>query len=353
MRRRSFLALAGATAVASIAVPAAAHHKPGHHHGPTTATTLPATTTTTGESVPTSTFAPGPTTTVLPNTWRHRSGLTWRSGIHTGGFPADVQAFEAWRGRLVDTALNYTDRSSWAALEDPWPLDDAWPGELILAHPMWPTGSGGSFAQVVAGTNDAHYQALGTNLVANNRGDLLISLAWEMNGTWFEWGMGADPSGYAAAYQRIVDQVHVTAPDARFAWVFNGDTPDPTPAYPGDAYVDVIGVDDYDQFPTVDTQGEWDSEIVSVAGLQWTADFAAAHGKPLLVQEWGLSGPADANHGGDNPFFVTKMQDWFRDHANALYAEMYFDATGSTSSGLYDPAENPNSAGTYRAGLHN
>jgi hypothetical protein len=347
MGRRAVLGWAALAAVALLGgtVPAQAHHRPGHDRGPPTATTtLPATTTT--EPMPTS-------TTVRMRLDANRSGLMWRSGVHTGGFPADVAAFETWRGRLVDTNLNYTDRSSWAALEDPWPLDDAWPGELILAHPMWPTSSGGSFAQVVAGTNDAHYQALGTNLVANGRGDLLISLGWEMNGTWFEWSAVGNETGYVDAYRRIVEQVRVTAPAARFAWVFNGDTPDPTSMYPGDAYVDAIGVDDYDMFPKVTTQGEWDAEIASVAGLQWAADFAAAHGKRLLVQEWGLSGPADADHGGDNPFFVRKMQEWFRANRGLLYAEMYFDAAGATASGLFDPAQNTNGAAEYLAGLHN
>jgi hypothetical protein len=54
MRRRSFLVLAGATLMAVVGGRAAAHHKPGHQHGPTT---------TTGEPVPT--YITAPTTTVI------------------------------------------------------------------------------------------------------------------------------------------------------------------------------------------------------------------------------------------------------------------------------------------------
>lgn len=64
MRRRSFLALAGATVAAVVAAGrAAAHHKPGHRHGPPTTSTLPPATT--EPPVPT-TMTTSSTTVVVP-----------------------------------------------------------------------------------------------------------------------------------------------------------------------------------------------------------------------------------------------------------------------------------------------
>lgn len=344
--RRAFLAWGGVALGGVLA-----HHKPSHRRGTTTSTT----TATTSTTLPaTTTTEPMPTaTTVTMHT--NRSGLPWRSGVRTGGFEEDTVAFEAWRGRLCDVSFHYTDRTSWANVDAPWPLGRPYPGEFFLAHPFYPEGLGITFDDVIAGTHDAHFQTLGTNIVASGRPNLLVSLAWEMNGTWMDWSMGANPDKYAACYRRVVDQVHVTAPGVRFAWVINARSPDPTAAYPGNAYVHAVGIDSYDQFPKATTEGQWTTQRDADYSMEWIASFARSHGKRLLIQEWGMSGPASADKGGDNPFWVTKMQDWFRANADLIWAECYFDSVGSTNSQIFspgDPVVNPNSATEYKAGLH-
>jgi Glycosyl hydrolase family 26 len=211
---------------------------------------------------------------------------------------------------------------------------------------MWPERSGGSFAAAARGDDDTHWRTYGANLTATGRYSQLTSLAWEFNGTWFEWSVRDDPAGYAAAYRRIVWSVRQTCPGARFAWVMNAGSGDPTAAYPGDDYVDMVGTDQYDMWPPSLDDASWQQRISQPAALQWAYDFAVAHGKPFGVFEWGLAHPKDANHGGDNPYYIKRMLDWMRAHPGVL--EMYFDAVGSTDSLL---AHNPNGAAMYRQGL--
>lgn len=292
-----------------------------------------------------------PTTTTLPGS--SRSGLPWRHGVHTGSFPPDYPPFEAWSGKLLDWTLQYSARSSWAGIEHPWHLGYDFPGEQVAAQPFWPEGSGGSFAACSSGSYDTHWRAYGSALIAEGKPATLTSLAWEFNGDWFEWSVGADPAGYAACYRRVVSQVHVTDPSARFAWVMNAHSGDPTPAYPGDGWVDLIGIDTYDQWPASTSQAVWDAQITAPAGLQWAYDLAVTHGKGFIIQEWGLLGPADANHGGDNVLFVTNMLAWI--HAHPGVWESYFDVPGSSGqhhSIFAQPVYNPNGATAYLAGLH-
>jgi hypothetical protein len=220
----------------------------------------------------------------------------------------------------------------------------------MIGQPFWPEGSDGSFGQCAAGNYDTHWQAYGSAIVAAGKPTLLTEFAWEMNGDWFEWSVGSNPAGFVACWQRVVSAVRATAPAARFAWTINAHSDDPMPAYPGDTYVDVIGIDAYDHFPKSTTDTEFTAQATAVSGIGWMLDIARAHGKKLAVPEWGVEQPADANHGGDNPFFVLKMQNFFRTNAADVYTECYFDAAQSTI--FQAPAANPNAGTEYRAGLH-
>ena len=94
-----------------------------------------------------------------------------------------------------------------------------------------------------------------------------------------------------------------------------------TSAYPGDAYVDIIGLDVYDKGIPV----AWNSatkswvdpdrrvELGRCTNLRFQRDFAIAHGKQVSYPEWGLSGvnaTDDLGVGGDNPTFIQGMYDW-------------------------------------------
>jgi hypothetical protein len=127
------------------------------------------------------------------------------------------------------------------------------------------------------------------------------------------------------------------APELRFDFtsilLSFGDGPHPEPtvtdAYPGDEYVDIIGVDVYDQGRMPSDIGVADDdhcgwqdpqavfETYHRPALETAREFARSHGKALSLPEWGLSGGGIGERarqagqcGGDNPVFVERMHDW-------------------------------------------
>jgi hypothetical protein len=118
-------------------------------------------------------------------------------------------------------------------------------------------------------------------------------------------------------------------------------------AYPGDAYVDYVGVDVYDWRwgdSDIGAAARWQWIVWQDFGLGWVADFAAEHGKPVTVPEWGVAADSvmENGGGGDDPLFVSNMMSWLR--ANNVAYESYFnDSTSKIDTGAF-----PEAAATYR-----
>ena len=125
-----------------------------------------------------------------------------------------------------------------------------------------------------------------------------------------------------------------------------------TNCYPGDAYVDIIGIDNYDHFPWASSKAVFDRTAVRPEGLTWLYEFARAHCKPFSVGEWGVVPTGDA--GRENPEFVRWMHEWFAAHAPHLAYEAYFSdcGAGGVQSSLFRTdsgcTPNPRSAAAYR-----
>lgn len=140
---------------------------------------------------------------------------------------------------------------------------------------------------------------------------------------------------------------------ARFTFNWNlslgGHAVAPDQVYPGDAYVDAIGLDFYN-FGSPDEQSDkrWQGYASRPYGLDWLATFASDHRKPLTVPEWGTGQMADARSGGgDDPQFIERSVRWFGSHS-VRYA-CYFDADqpGSFQTRISDNSK-PRSAQVLR-----
>ncbi|WP_305783886.1 glycoside hydrolase family 26 protein [Symbioplanes lichenis] len=119
---------------------------------------------------------------------------------------------------------------------------------MISWHaPAWSRITGGGSDQLIA--------AAARNLGAQGK-PLLVRWAWEMNGDWFEWGganNGKDPGAYVTAWRRI-HRIFAEEGADNVSWVWSPNWND-SPAvswnkmrnyYPGDDYVDWVGVSGYD-----------------------------------------------------------------------------------------------------------
>jgi hypothetical protein len=192
-------------------------------------------------------------------------------------------------------------------------------------------------------------------LVDDGRGDTIIRLGWEFNTPYFRWQVktAADARLYAEAWQHAVQAMRA-APGEHFQFVWNPDVTnqgvDPALCYPGDAYVDDVGLDvyDYASKPGESAAQRWDELVNQRVGLQWQARFAASHGKPIAFPEWGLvHDPRSATDGGDDPNFIRHMHSWFASHNTAF--EDYFDDPSANGAAFnIDGSDFPNAARVYR-----
>lgn len=294
--------------------------------------------------------------------WPGTNGLSGVNGDPTLD-AAHVQAFCAARGRPCKIAHTYTDRSSYAAMTGgtAWTFHyfATFSGALVISQGLVPTGGEGEMAACASGEFDQLWRDFGTLMTDTGRADSIVRLGWEFNEATMPW-RGTDPAVYIRCFRHAATAIRATNPEVLIDWTINAHhTPKDlcggvsTNCYPGDAYADIIGIDNYDHYPWSPTRAAFDRTADRAEGLNWLLAFARAHRKPFSVGEWGVVPTGDAKR--DNPNFITWMHSWFAAHAADLAYEAYFTNcdTGGVQSSLFDTStgcrRNPGSAATYRS----
>lgn len=264
-------------------------------------------------------------------------------GLHSGpGDVAGLNSFASWLGRSPAYASDYVDfRYGWDGIANPtWVLDTWSPWvtasserRLVLGVAMLPESARGQLGAGAYGAFDGHFRTLSRNLVSRGLGYSVIRLGWEANGGWFPWSAATDPESWRLFYRRAVQAMR-SIPGSRFTFDWNaassaaGTNLRFADFYPGNDVVDVIGLDAYDLKWTDSTSSpetRWSFTLDQFNGLREHKAFADAHGKPLSFPEWGLYAKGQLNGGGgDNPYYVDRMADWFQS-SNTAY-QSYFNA---------------------------
>ncbi|MFI7544359.1 glycoside hydrolase family 26 protein [Actinoplanes sp. NPDC049599] len=268
---------------------------------------------------------------------------------------AALTAWHRWSGTRAPYALDFAAGDSWANITGPDWLLDPWQAagrRLIYSMPMFPHRPGDSarvhgarLAACAAGRYDARWAELGRRLVARRMATTIVRPGWEFDGSWYPWSALGRERQHMNCFRHVVTAMR-RVPGQRFQFLWNpgiGVQRFPAErAYPGDRYVDLIGVDVYDTSwtpgsypgPAAATREQrhalaaavWSRVRDGDHGLRFWARYAAAHGKPLAVPEWGLSARADGHGGLDNPLFIEEMVRFVRDPRNGVAFAMYFDA---------------------------
>jgi hypothetical protein len=270
---------------------------------------------------------------------KDRSGLRWASGTFmTEQLPARHNAFGRWRKAKTDLAVTYTARSTWADIVNPAWLYAEWkdaPQTLVVGVAPFPDQGGYSLAGCARGEYDARWRRFGKNIAkAGLASRTIVRLAWEFNGDWQQWA-ARNPADFIGCWRHVFRAAESKASRLRWDWTVNrgnsdGVIADPTKAWPGRRYVDIVGIDSYDGWPPVLDKTGWDAQYAGAYGLKFWADFARSKNRRLSVPEWGLyRGSAWAGHnGGDNPYYIRKMFGFFHEQRDNLAYEAYFnDAT--------------------------
>ena len=201
-----------------------------------------------------------------------------------------------------------------------------------------------------AGEYNSKFYDLGKLLVKDGLGNTIIDLGREMNGTWYEWSVHrappSEPDAYIRAWRHIVTTMRsVPGQHFKFVWTLYPTGTSAAESWPGSAYVDYIGTDIFDWYGgpdrtyphtasgALDHEEKWQQILTTEpGGLNWTAAFSRATGKPIIIPEWGLD--FHTFGGQDDPMFITNMMAWMKaHHAIGLYWAGGHVSPAATASG--------------------
>jgi hypothetical protein len=290
------------------------------------------------------------------------------------GGPLDtsrIPGYEAWLGRKIDIAegsgnlQSYSGTSALAEeFDSPWVADPATSAGKTLAvgfqFMTYRNGKsdGETYATMAKGSNilpsgytvDQRYKAWGQYLINHGQPNAIIRMATEFNlGSTFPWGINiydtTQVANFVAAERTFVTDVRAL-PGQHFKidWNIALDAGNPGQnvvmnAYPGDAYVDYIGLDSYDQVVPygsawTNPQDQWSRRYNGyngAQGIKFYLDYARAHGKKISFPEWGLGWIYGPPAPQEDPYYINQMFALMNDPNNNIAWESFWE----DSNGLY------------------
>lgn len=246
---------------------------------------------------------------------------------------AVADAFGDWLGRPLDVVVVFNSDADWAAISGPWfamappdgqdwgqwVRDDPDNRTLVISTGLVPADPPDDWrARGAAGEYDAHWTTFAENLVGKGLGSSIVRLGWELNGDWYRThyiGDSEERREQWKAYFRRIVQTIAAVEGADFEIDFNiaegrQDSVTIDQMYPGDDWVDIIGVDVYDSYISpIDPGARWEAKDARVNSLSAVIAFAAEHDKPVSLPEWAMVAEGDTQGGGDSPEFVDQIAD--------------------------------------------
>lgn len=171
---------------------------------------------------------------------------------------------------------------------EPWSKN-----EYGADHPDW------ALSTIISGQHDKDFTAVAKQ-IATYHGPVLLRFAHEMNGTWYPWAhVGTNtPQQYVAAWRHVwtlFQQAKVT--NVLWVWAPNngpGLYEGANAYYPGDAYVDFVGISGYGINETMPAEA-YDGLIKTVR---------QATRKPIFLSEMGT------NANPNKPKWIAALGDW-------------------------------------------
>ncbi len=180
---------------------------------------------------------------------------------------------------------------------------------------------------IIAGEWDSHIREFAKDVKSFDH-PIFIRCAHEFNIEGYPWGLvknNRDPQEYIQAYRHIVD-IFRTVGARNVIWVWspmNYSYPDASwndfiKAYPGNDYVDWIGIDGYN-WGSTQSWSRWQSfeDLFRESVLRVSGAFPD---KPIMIAEFG-----SASAGGDKAEFFRRMPGYLKSSLKSVRAITYFD----------------------------
>jgi len=243
-------------------------------------------------------------------------------GMWTGGLwddkslslhPEALTAVQNKIDKKVAIAHFYT---GWSNLENPQLIsqlqtasNNGW-RPMVSANPYFfdrCQANGKTLYQAISSGNcDDFIKSVGLSLKQYGK-PIFLRFAWEMNIDSMDWSIqttGSSPADYINAWRRFHDIVSAQGA-TNVLWVFAPNTMSSSSIaynllYPGDSYVDWIGLDGYN-WGTTQLWSSWES-FAKTFQASYNSLTTIAPGKPLMLSEVNTT-----DVGGDKPFWYTDM----------------------------------------------
>jgi mannan endo-1,4-beta-mannosidase len=258
-------------------------------------------------------------------------------GVYAHGVPesyAGISAFQSATEARPNVVMYY---SGWFV---PFPRNFATTAANNGAAPLVQMDPKGvSVAKIAAGGYDGYLSAY-AEAVRAYRHPVIISFGHEMNGDWYPWGYHhTPPAVFVGAWRHIVTLFRALgARNVTWLWTVNiindahgGKIPRPSPWWPGNSYVNWVGIDGYYLKPSWKFAPLFGPTIAAVRKL--TLD-------PILIAETGAI-PAAGQPG--------KIADLFAGiHHYGLLGFVWFNTTNS--NGLHFGITSPAALAAFRKG---
>jgi beta-mannanase len=184
-----------------------------------------------------------------------------------------------------------------------------------------------NMAAIVSGTYDSYLDAF-ANAVRSYDRPVIIGFGHEMNGNWYSWSYRhTSPMMFVHAWRHIVDLFKtVGAENVTWHWTINviakqAGIANPMPWWPGDSYVNWVGIDGYYGKSSIAFVSLFGPTIVAVRSLT---------NAPILIAETGI-----AQTGSQS----TQIADLFTGiHTYGLLGLIWFDAVGKEDWRIITPS---------------
>jgi len=308
--------------------------------------------------------------------------------IYCSGYGANHEgdtstlAFESWLGRSVDYVIdfgahelqannaqgawgNYLGSITWGVNQ--WTIGRPviWAIPIIPNSDQYGQHTGANMADAANNAYAAYWRQLAQAIYNKQGPGQIVRIGWEYQGDWYPWGRNRNQLGinnsvlstatyeayYKAAFQNIVAAFRSVDPTFKFTWNPNLQNQwqwmdlQLENSYPGDSFVDYVGLDVYEQssWSETDATTRFNNQVLNAKyGLKWLASFGAQHGKRLCIPEWGVG------QKGDNPTMIHLMADFIE--ANDVAWHAYWNGGVDFYNGLLDNFPNQKAAYKQRFG---
>jgi hypothetical protein len=169
-------------------------------------------------------------------------------GVAIDGAPGSSAIVDAYAGKVGKRPNLIEFYAAWGDGFDSAGARSAWTGgalPMMAWEPFTP-----SLRQIADGASDGYIRTFAA-AVRDLNVPVAISLGHEMNGNWYPWGTKAtDAADFVRAWRHVHD-LFLDVGATTVIWVWNPNVVNPVPdvalrpLYPGDAYVDWVGVTGY------------------------------------------------------------------------------------------------------------